>query len=137
MALLAKKLFQKKIVKVTFILYGSFAKTYKGHGTDRALVAGILGMEPSDEKLRYSMEIAKIAGLPLVSTWIIRLQTRSLMRHYLSVTPMTIRICPLRILLRCITCLLTTLSMTTMEDFIGYPHQQGSTILLLCSTENT
>lgn len=33
---------------VTFYLHGSFAKTYKGHGTDRALVAGILGMEPYD-----------------------------------------------------------------------------------------
>ena len=47
------------IAEVTFLLHGSFAKTYKGHGTDRALVAGILGMEPSDEKLRYSMDIAK------------------------------------------------------------------------------
>ena len=29
------------IAEVTFLLHGSFAKTYKGHGTDRALVAGI------------------------------------------------------------------------------------------------
>ena len=47
------------IAEVTFLLHGSFAKTYKGHGTDRALVAGILGMEPSDERLRNSMDIAK------------------------------------------------------------------------------
>ncbi len=47
------------IAEVTFLLHGSFAKTYKGHGTDRALIAGILGMEPSDERLRNSMEIAK------------------------------------------------------------------------------
>jgi len=46
------------IAEVTFLLHGSFAKTYKGHGTDRALVAGILGMEPSDERLRNSMDIA-------------------------------------------------------------------------------
>lgn len=45
--------------KVTFHLHGSFAKTYKGHGTDRALVAGILGMEPYDERLKYSLDIAK------------------------------------------------------------------------------
>lgn len=51
------------IAEVTFLLHGSFAKTYKGHGTDRALVAGILGMEPSDENLRHSMEIAKEIGL--------------------------------------------------------------------------
>lgn len=48
-----------EIEEVTFLLHGSFAKTYKGHGTDRALVAGILGMEPSDERLRDSLEIAK------------------------------------------------------------------------------
>lgn len=45
--------------KVVFYLHGSFAKTYEGHGTDKALVAGILGMEPSDENLRNSFEIAK------------------------------------------------------------------------------
>lgn len=53
----------EKIKKVTFLLHGSFGKTYKGHGTDRALVAGILGMEPSDIRLRDSLEIAKKEGL--------------------------------------------------------------------------
>ncbi len=48
---------------VTFGLHGSFAKTYKGHGTDRALVAGVLGMEPDDEKLKDSFNIAKACGL--------------------------------------------------------------------------
>lgn len=52
-----------EIEEVTFLLHGSFAKTYKGHGTDRALVAGILGMEPSDERLRNSLEIAKEKGI--------------------------------------------------------------------------
>lgn len=47
------------IEEVRFLLHGSFAKTYKGHGTDRALVAGILGMEPSDLKLRDSLNIAR------------------------------------------------------------------------------
>lgn len=51
------------IAEVTFLLHGSFAKTYKGHGTDKALVAGILGMEPSDEKLRDSMDIAREKGV--------------------------------------------------------------------------
>ena len=50
---------------VTFYLHGSFAKTYKGHGTDRALVAGILGMEPSDLRLRDSLEIARETGLKI------------------------------------------------------------------------
>lgn len=44
---------------VEFYLHGSFAKTYKGHGTDKALVAGILGLEPSDEKIKNSFLIAK------------------------------------------------------------------------------
>jgi len=48
---------------VVFYLHGSFAKTFQGHGTDKALVAGILGMEPSDERLRDSFEIAKSKGI--------------------------------------------------------------------------
>lgn len=50
---------ENEISKVQFLLHGSFAKTYRGHGTDKALVAGILGMDPWDERLRNSFEIAK------------------------------------------------------------------------------
>ena len=60
---IARSIAGSEIVEVTFLLHGSFAKTYKGHGTDRALVAGILGMEPSDERLRNSIDIAKDAGI--------------------------------------------------------------------------
>lgn len=49
----------KDFDSVTFKLHGSFAKTYRGHGTDRALVAGILGMEPHDEHLKDSISIAQ------------------------------------------------------------------------------
>lgn len=52
-----------EIEEVTFLLHGSFGKTYKGHGTDRALVAGILGMEPCDRRLRNALDIAKEQGL--------------------------------------------------------------------------
>lgn len=45
--------------KVEFLLHGSFAKTYKGHGTDRALTAGILGMNPWDDNLKNALDIAK------------------------------------------------------------------------------
>lgn len=45
--------------RVDFILQGSFAKTYKGHGTDKALVAGILGMEPHDDNLKFALELVK------------------------------------------------------------------------------
>lgn len=59
----ARKICGEEIKKVTFILHGSFAKTYRGHGTDRALVAGVLGMGPEDERLKDSMDLAKKKGL--------------------------------------------------------------------------
>ncbi|MBM7870526.1 L-serine dehydratase [Clostridium pascui] len=59
LAKIARIVAGKEIKSVEFYLHGSFAKTYKGHGTDRALVAGILGMDPWDERLRDSIKIAK------------------------------------------------------------------------------
>jgi L-serine dehydratase len=53
----------KDIESVQFVLHGSFAKTYKGHGSDKALVAGILGMDPWDEDLKDSLAIAEKQGL--------------------------------------------------------------------------
>ena len=50
---------------VKFYLHGSFAQTYKGHGTDRALVAGILGMEPDDDHLKDALNIAKSKGIEI------------------------------------------------------------------------
>ena len=44
-------------------LYGSFAETGKGHGTDRALVAGLLGMKPDDLRIPNAFKEAKKAGL--------------------------------------------------------------------------
>ena len=62
-ALLAGKLTRHKIVNAEFILYGSFSETYKGHGTDKALVAGILGFNTEDERIKNSFELAEKAGL--------------------------------------------------------------------------
>lgn len=59
LAKIAKDIASEGFFKVDFYLHGSFAKTYSGHGTDKALVAGILGLEPSDEKIRDSFSIAK------------------------------------------------------------------------------
>lgn len=53
----------KNIKSVNFVLHGSFARTYKGHGTDKALVAGILGMDPWDKRLKQSFQIAEKSGL--------------------------------------------------------------------------
>lgn len=63
MALLARKLFPAEIKKVEFMLYGSFAKTYRGHGTDRALLGGIMGFETDDLRIRDSLSIAKERNL--------------------------------------------------------------------------
>ena len=63
MALLARKLFPGEIQKVKFTLYGSFARTYRGHGTDRALLGGIMGYETDDLRIRDSLNLAKEAGI--------------------------------------------------------------------------
>ena len=60
---IARTIVNKPIKDVTFLLHGSFKETYKGHGTDRALVAGILGMMPDDERLRAALLIAEKEGL--------------------------------------------------------------------------
>ena len=62
-ALLAQKMISGPIKSVHFTLYGSFAKTYRGHGTDRALVGGIMGFETDDERVRDSFSIAQQRGL--------------------------------------------------------------------------
>lgn len=62
-ALMARKLLAAEPARVTFTLYGSFAHTFRGHGTDRALVAGMLGLPPEDEQIRSSFELAAEAGL--------------------------------------------------------------------------
>lgn len=52
--------------RVDFHLHGSFAQTYKGHGTDKALLAGVLGFKPNDKRLRDSFEIAKKRDLNII-----------------------------------------------------------------------
>ena len=51
------------IASVVFHLYGSFAMTYQGHGTDRALLAGLLGMDTDDLRIRDSFYLAKKEGI--------------------------------------------------------------------------
>ena len=62
-AYLAQKMIQGPITEVEFILYGSFAKTYKGHGSDRALLGGIMGFPTEDTRIRDSFRIAQERGL--------------------------------------------------------------------------
>lgn len=60
---LGSKIADDGFTEVDFLLHGSFATTYKGHGSDRALVAGLLGMDPSDERIRTAFEIAEEKNL--------------------------------------------------------------------------
>lgn len=59
----AWKILGETAVQAHIQLSGSFAQTYRGHGTDKALVAGIMGMHSDDERIRHSLELAKQTGL--------------------------------------------------------------------------
>ena len=63
LARIASLIFGQTPKKVSFGLHGSFAKTYKGHGTDKALLAGTLLLSEDDESLSHSFEIAKMQGI--------------------------------------------------------------------------
>ena len=62
-AFLAQKMIAPPLKRVDFTLYGSFAKTYHGHGTDRALLGGIMGFSADDTRIRDSFAIATDRGL--------------------------------------------------------------------------
>lgn len=62
-AYLAWKMAGGNIKHVDFTLYGSFAETYRGHGTDKALLGGILGFKTDDTRIRDSFDIAKKMGV--------------------------------------------------------------------------
>ncbi len=59
----AKNISDPGFNEVEFLLHGSFAATYKGHGTDKALLGGALGFDTDDTRIRDSFEIAKKEGL--------------------------------------------------------------------------
>lgn len=63
--LTARMLLGEELTRVEIGLHGSFAKTYRGHGTDRALVGGLMGMNVDDERLRDSLTIAREAGISI------------------------------------------------------------------------
>lgn len=61
--LMTRRLLAEQPVKAVIGMHGSFAATGLGHGTDRALVAGLLGMQPEDMRIPGSFEYAREAGL--------------------------------------------------------------------------
>lgn len=60
---MARQILSGVPVKATFTLYGSFADTYKGHGTDRALIGGMLGYRSDDVRIRDAYNEARKSGL--------------------------------------------------------------------------
>lgn len=63
MGYMTRRLLGEEPVSVEIGMHGSFAATGRGHGTDKALVGGILGMKPDDIRLPHSLEIAKERAL--------------------------------------------------------------------------
>lgn len=60
---LARAVFGETPATATITLHGSFATTGRGHGTDLALIAGLLGFAPDDERVRTADEEARAAGM--------------------------------------------------------------------------
>jgi len=63
LGLMARKILGEDALRAEINLHGSFARTYRGHGTDKALIAGILGFSPEDERIRDALSIAADNGL--------------------------------------------------------------------------
>ncbi|MEE1087220.1 MAG: L-serine ammonia-lyase, iron-sulfur-dependent subunit beta [Schaedlerella sp.] len=60
---IAWKILGETAAEALIELSGSFAQTYQGHGTDKALVAGIMGIPSDDDDIRRSLKIANETGL--------------------------------------------------------------------------
>jgi L-serine dehydratase len=63
LGLLARNLVGDTPQKARIELHGSFARTGEGHGTDKAIAAGLMGFRPDDERIRNALEIADREGL--------------------------------------------------------------------------
>lgn len=63
--LIARRLLGSQPVRAELLLHGSFAATGAGHGTDKALAAGLLGMQPDDPDIPRSFALARQAGMEL------------------------------------------------------------------------
>lgn len=63
MALTGWRLFGRRPESLDITLFGSFAQTGRGHGTDRALLGGAMGFSPDDERIRRSLELAEEYGI--------------------------------------------------------------------------
>jgi L-serine dehydratase len=62
-AYMARRIFPFPLDRARVSFYGSLARTYRGHGSDKAAIAGLLGILPEDERLAFAPELAARAGL--------------------------------------------------------------------------
>ena len=62
---ISRKLLGEEPAEAKILLYGSFLTTGKGHGTRKALVAGLLGMHPDDTRIPDAVDIAQKRGMKL------------------------------------------------------------------------
>lgn len=62
---ISRKLLGEPLVKAEILLYGSFLTTGKGHGTRKALVAGLIGMRPDDIRIPEALDLADKQGIKL------------------------------------------------------------------------
>ncbi len=60
---LARAIFGDQPSSARILLHGSFASTGRGHGTDLAIVAGLLGFAPDDPRIREALIYAERAGM--------------------------------------------------------------------------
>lgn len=60
---IGRMLLNEPVKKADIYLHGSFLSTGRGHGTDRALIAGLLGMHTEDERIPISFQIADEQGM--------------------------------------------------------------------------
>lgn len=61
----SRQLLGSEVSSAEILLHGSFAATGKGHGTDKAIVAGLMGMKPDDERIPDAFTIAKEKGIEI------------------------------------------------------------------------
>lgn len=61
--LATRHIFGEQPTTATITFYNSFATTYEGHGSDRAIIAGLLGFATDDERIKNALDIAKESGL--------------------------------------------------------------------------
>lgn len=61
----ARSLFRKQPKWINIHLFGSFAQTYKGHGTDVAIIGGILDFDTFDERIIQAIDIAEGLGIQI------------------------------------------------------------------------